>query len=334
MEAVYSLEQAVGASYLCECIECGYLLESAEHCSSLLCPQCGGQMRRAERPGPGQPSKAVPAFPGEKVELTYGEKLRVNVSLQHKGPACEATLYGTIGIRGLTFDEKVHGEFFPWKFPNSSDWEPASASVEIPITSDIRPGVAYDIQCKLLEYAGAGFAEADDAVDIVGMPPSYTLVYTHTYDRAKTYRGKAETCIAEFRVDLPDQLFPKSWVVDKIASTFDDEVKKQGAEMLQVKIYEDATPLLWTYYRIEATATKPALPAGMFAAVQIAWGIVIYAVLAIILLAIALAIVIEIKEFDWPGLGKAAIGMGLIIAAVVGAAAVAMMAAKKKKERR
>ena len=43
------------ATYCCECIECGYILESEEHCNSISCPRCGGQMRRAERPGPGQP---------------------------------------------------------------------------------------------------------------------------------------------------------------------------------------------------------------------------------------------------------------------------------------
>ena len=38
----------------CECIECGHLLKSPAHCNELKCPKCGGQMRRAERPGPGQ----------------------------------------------------------------------------------------------------------------------------------------------------------------------------------------------------------------------------------------------------------------------------------------
>ena len=40
--------------YQCECIECGYKMESEEHCRDLECPKCGGQMRRVERPGPGK----------------------------------------------------------------------------------------------------------------------------------------------------------------------------------------------------------------------------------------------------------------------------------------
>lgn len=38
----------------CECIECGYILKVSEHCKELTCPECGGTMRRSERPGPGE----------------------------------------------------------------------------------------------------------------------------------------------------------------------------------------------------------------------------------------------------------------------------------------
>ncbi|MHA1288245.1 MAG: ATP-dependent DNA ligase [Candidatus Thorarchaeota archaeon] len=41
--------------FICECIECGHTIESDEHCRDVKCPKCGGQMRRKERPGPGQP---------------------------------------------------------------------------------------------------------------------------------------------------------------------------------------------------------------------------------------------------------------------------------------
>ena len=41
--------------YNCECIKCNYKMTSDKHCDELKCPECGGQMRRVERPGPGQP---------------------------------------------------------------------------------------------------------------------------------------------------------------------------------------------------------------------------------------------------------------------------------------
>ena len=40
--------------YNCECIECGHKMVSEEHCDKLTCSECGGKMRRVERPGPGQ----------------------------------------------------------------------------------------------------------------------------------------------------------------------------------------------------------------------------------------------------------------------------------------
>jgi len=42
------------AAFNCECLECGYKMQSDEHCNTLKCPECGGEMRRAERPGPGK----------------------------------------------------------------------------------------------------------------------------------------------------------------------------------------------------------------------------------------------------------------------------------------
>jgi len=42
--------------YNCECIECGHTVTSKSHCADLKCEKCGGQMRRAERPGPGKAS--------------------------------------------------------------------------------------------------------------------------------------------------------------------------------------------------------------------------------------------------------------------------------------
>jgi len=40
--------------YVCECLECGHIVESEEHCKDIKCPECGGQMRRLERPGEGR----------------------------------------------------------------------------------------------------------------------------------------------------------------------------------------------------------------------------------------------------------------------------------------
>ena len=45
--------------YDCECIDCGYKMTSDKHCKEIKCPECGGTMRRVERPGPGEDSKIL-----------------------------------------------------------------------------------------------------------------------------------------------------------------------------------------------------------------------------------------------------------------------------------
>lgn len=41
-------------TYTCECIECGHTEKFEKHCKDVKCPECGGDMRRKERPGPGR----------------------------------------------------------------------------------------------------------------------------------------------------------------------------------------------------------------------------------------------------------------------------------------
>lgn len=40
-------------SFSCECLDCNYQMESDKHCRDIKCPECGGEMRRSERPGIG-----------------------------------------------------------------------------------------------------------------------------------------------------------------------------------------------------------------------------------------------------------------------------------------
>ena len=50
----------------CECLDCGHKIKTEEHCDEVECPRCGGEMRRAEKPGPGKRSndedKSLPGF--------------------------------------------------------------------------------------------------------------------------------------------------------------------------------------------------------------------------------------------------------------------------------
>jgi len=121
------------------------------------------------------------------------------------------------------------------------------------------------------------------------IPPEYKEVYHYEYPLAKTYVGKAEECTASIRVNLPDQLFPNSWVVNKIVNTFEEKVGEHGAQMLDIKIYEDATPTWYTDYRIVATATASPIP----------WAVIIPLVLAIILVIAFINLIVQVKNIDW-----------------------------------
>ena len=61
--------------YECECIECGYIKKTDKHCKDIKCPECGGEMRRKERPGPGRSDV------GEK-KLTEEEQKIINERLR------------------------------------------------------------------------------------------------------------------------------------------------------------------------------------------------------------------------------------------------------------
>jgi len=47
--------------YECECLDCGHIMSSEQHCRELTCPKCGGQMRRVERAGVGYQDFEPPA---------------------------------------------------------------------------------------------------------------------------------------------------------------------------------------------------------------------------------------------------------------------------------
>ena len=75
-------------TYQCECIECGYKMESEKHCADIKCPKCGGAMRRIERPGPGKEGieieEKVITQAGVKDEIDYLKSLIEDVGLNEE----------------------------------------------------------------------------------------------------------------------------------------------------------------------------------------------------------------------------------------------------------
>jgi len=54
---VKKVEPKKAEKFDCSCVKCGHKVTSTEHCVNLKCPKCGGQMRRASRPGNGKPEE-------------------------------------------------------------------------------------------------------------------------------------------------------------------------------------------------------------------------------------------------------------------------------------
>jgi HK97 family phage prohead protease len=56
--------------HICECVDCNHTIETEKHCDKLKCPECGGQMRRKERPGPGKKDSSPQEEDSERAEKT------------------------------------------------------------------------------------------------------------------------------------------------------------------------------------------------------------------------------------------------------------------------
>lgn len=151
------------------------------------------------------------------------------------------------------------------------------------------------------------------------VPPGYKLIQHTEYPSGKTFVGTASQCTFEFKL-TPEQIPGTSWLGIKIANAFADKVKDQGSEMLDLKIYEDTTPMFWTDYRVIATCIETS---------PFPWAIVIVLVLAILFVVAITFVIKEIKTLPW---GKAAFPIALIAGAgalaVIGVAVIS----RKKEE--
>lgn len=67
-------KEAKVEKYKCECIKCGHKLESEKHCKDIKCPECGGEMRRVGRPGPGREIEVDVSNTLENYKLVYNEE--------------------------------------------------------------------------------------------------------------------------------------------------------------------------------------------------------------------------------------------------------------------
>lgn len=247
----------------------------------------GIQVIRGNLAAQDSPDTAVGVLPGQPIELTYGDRLHVGVSFDYRGPRMNVTLHGAIGTRGFAgFDEIIAAEgIIP--LPDSMlDFSPVAVALEIPITADIAPGTKYDLYVKINEYPAAGTPQIDDVITITGIPPTFELLGETVYPYAYIYDGKSEGCTFTFTTD---PFHPADRVAGQLAASCEDEVRKAGGKMLEMRVYVDKTPLLWTDWRIEVVYTPAASTAGVAMALGF-WPVIIGIILVIVAL-IALIVV-------------------------------------------
>ncbi|GAI93059.1 unnamed protein product, partial [marine sediment metagenome] len=212
--------------------------------------------------------------PAEVLEVKPGAKIGVPYGFRYKAPeTCDveiwASLYNyTLGI--LNRQEQAQTKEMI-TLEKALTFQIYYGEIGI-VVGEVGAGT-YGLICELPDYDVEDHIDNCVEVTVPPIPPEYELAYHHEYPRGKTYVGKAEECTATLTIPLPEQLFPNNWVRERIADAFADEVAKEGGEMLDIKIYEDATPTWHTDYRIVATATASPIP----------WAIIIPLVLAIIL---------------------------------------------------
>jgi len=223
---------------------------------------------------------AIGVLPGERIELTYGDTLKVNVSFDYRGLARETILEGAIG--------KLHRFPTDWlevllksgttiDIPESFEFTTYERSVEIPITSDIDPGTDYDLSVSLLDYREAGHPTEVDVIDIVGIPPTFDLIQHTIHPASYVWEGEEEVCIIEFPL-TPEQIPFTQWGGLKLADIFASTVEAEGNSLLEVKVWEDTTPIFWTNYRVEIKAAVASEEQGVAAPVW-PWLVAIGAVL-------------------------------------------------------
>jgi predicted RNA-binding Zn-ribbon protein involved in translation (DUF1610 family) len=99
-------EEKERQTYTCECLDCGHVMESEEHCVDIECPECGGEMRRKERPGKGRAMNKI-------LELLdqLGQAIKRELGIEHEEPPERAI--GTM---------RLHEQFYTLLRDENDEW--------------------------------------------------------------------------------------------------------------------------------------------------------------------------------------------------------------------
>ena len=118
-------------TFKCECLDCGHKLVSKKHCVDLVCPKCGGKMRRQEKPGDGRgddPDESKPYANEHSCRLEdpgQFDKFARTSCFKKVDDKCIDYIFGIKGskskVQALRFNEKVWTEKAARSYCKSKD---------------------------------------------------------------------------------------------------------------------------------------------------------------------------------------------------------------------
>ncbi len=215
-----------------------------------------------------------------------------------------------IATRGLVHvwgrnDMATHqmvGMFWEVKDPDGNvvdrygpDWEgmtPGEADDFIGGRFDLNKEGTYTIKIELLMNPDSPVVvdsyEGDLCTVTLEVPPEYELLEETIYPYAYIYDGPHDGGIFTFKTD---PFTPADWIAGRLAQACEDEVRKAGGKMLEMRVYVDKTPLFWADWRIDVVSVPPK---GIATSIGYAWWVI--AILAILLIALIIVITWAAKE--------------------------------------
>jgi len=78
------VEKIEEATYECECLKCGKIISSEKHCKDIKCSECGGEMRRKDRPGTGKGEEQLPEETKTEVKVEETKTQEIPVVAETK----------------------------------------------------------------------------------------------------------------------------------------------------------------------------------------------------------------------------------------------------------
>ncbi len=133
--------------------------------------------------------------------------------------------------------------------------------------------------------------EGDLCTTTLEVPPEFELIQHTVYPYAYVYDGKTDFSIFTFTTPA---FIPTDWAAGKFAEAVESEVEKAGGRAIDLKVYADKSPLLWTDFRIEVEG----IPLGAAQGVGVPVGLALWATILIIALSIAFLIAVITWSID------------------------------------